>query len=68
MYGLVSIVCLIAIVAWVADQTRRDVEHIRRNWHRQRHRRDPWNLTLRLSSVLRLRPAPSTSLLPASLN
>jgi len=36
MYGLVTIVCLIAIVAWVADQTLRDVQHIRRNWHRER--------------------------------
>jgi hypothetical protein len=36
MYGFVTIVCLIAIVAWVADQTLRDVRHIRRNWHRER--------------------------------
>jgi len=36
MYDLVAIICLIAIVAWVADQTLRDVQHIRRNWHRQR--------------------------------
>jgi hypothetical protein len=36
MYALVTIVCLIAIVAWVADQTLSDVQHIRRNWHRRR--------------------------------
>jgi hypothetical protein len=30
MYDLFIIVCLIAIVAWVADQTLRDVQHIRR--------------------------------------
>jgi hypothetical protein len=36
MYDLVSIVCLIAIVAWVADQALRGVLHIRRNRGRQR--------------------------------
>jgi len=36
MYALVTIVCLIAIVGWVADQTMRDVQHIRRDWRRQR--------------------------------
>jgi hypothetical protein len=36
MYDLVTIVCLIAIVAWVADQTLRDIHHIRRNLQRQR--------------------------------
>jgi hypothetical protein len=35
MYDLIIIVCLIAIVAWVADQTLRDVQHIRRNWHQR---------------------------------
>jgi len=36
MSGFVTIVCLIAIAAWVVDQTLRDVQHIRRNWHRER--------------------------------
>jgi hypothetical protein len=36
MYALGTIVCLIAIVAWVADQTLGDVQHIWRNWHRRR--------------------------------
>ena len=35
-YALATIVCLIAIVAWIADQTLRDVQHIRRNWQRRR--------------------------------
>ena len=36
MYDFVSIVCLIAVVAWVADQTLSDLRHI--GWHRRRPR------------------------------
>jgi hypothetical protein len=36
MYDLFIIVGLIAIVAWVADQTLRDVQHTRRNRNPQR--------------------------------
>jgi len=36
IYDLVTIVCLIALVGWVAGQTLGDLQHIRRDWRRQR--------------------------------